>query len=90
MYRTYINDETGTTVIVNFEEMMEEYPEYQDECEDIIKSVGKKFSDVVESIDEPQDYYYVISCSTEDDAEDVENYVIEAFNDLEENIDNSW
>ena len=86
MYNINVNYEAKETVIVNFEEMMEEYPEYQDECEEIISSVEKKFSKVVESIDEPQDYYYVITCNNEDSAEEIEEYLEALFEELEDSI----
>ena len=87
MYNVYVNEEARETVIVNFEEMIEDYPDTVDECEDIMLSVEEKFPNLVESVDEPQDAYYIVTCCDEDGAEEIEKYLESKFAQLQEELE---
>lgn len=87
MYNIFVNDDFEKSVIVCFEEMVNEYPDLIEDCEDILSSVKVDFSKGIESIDEPQDYYYVVTCCDEDVAGDVEAYLEERFSNLEEQLE---
>ena len=60
IYSVEVNEEAKETVIVNFEEMIEDYPDAVDECEDIMLSDEEKFPNLIKSVDEPQDAYYMV------------------------------
>ena len=83
MYNVCINSEFKKSIIVNFEEMVELYPDSEDECRDIISLTESKFSKEIESVDEPQDAYYIIDCVNEDVAETIESYLESKFSQLE-------
>lgn len=87
MFNVGVNYENQKTVILNFEEMIEACPDILDRCEDAISIFKKKFNHLAESIDEPQDYYYVITCESEDEADDVEFYFENVFSQLEEELE---
>ena len=83
MYNVCINTEFKKSIIVNFEEMIELYPDSKDECRDIISLTESEFSKEIESVDEPQDAYYIIDCVNEDVAETIESYLESKFSQLE-------
>ena len=87
IYSVEVNEEAKETVIVNFEEMIEEYSDAVDECEDIMLSVEEKFPNLVESVDEPQDAYYIVTCFDEDSAEEIEKYLESKFAQLQEELE---
>lgn len=78
-----VNDESKTQVIVNLEEI-EACDECLEECQEVIDSLVSKFDIKRDSIDEPQDYYYTINCSSEEMAIEIEEYVSDIFDDIEE------
>lgn len=86
MFRIFVNDECNTEVIVNFEEMAEENSECIEECVEAIYKVVSSFENLSGcDIDEPQSYYYTISCSNESETNDLENALNDIFNELEQN-----
>ena len=54
---------------------------------EIISSFERAFSHLKNSIDEPQDYYYIITCDSEEEASEVESYLDESFSNLEEKLE---
>lgn len=88
MYNICVNDEFRKSVIVNFEEIVDLYPDSIGECEDIMRLVEKKFAKIVDSVDEPQDGYYIVTCFNEDGAEEVEEYLENKFAQLEDELEN--
>lgn len=85
MLIVYGNSEQTKQVIVNFEEMVECNRDCIDSCIELIYSIPLKFKNITDScIDEPQDYYYTIDCSSEEEAGEVESYLDSAFEELED------
>lgn len=87
MYNVTVNYEKPNCVILNFEEMIEAYSDSLEYCEEIISSFERTFSHLKNSIDEPQDYYYIITCDSEEEASEVESYLDESFSNLEEKLE---
>lgn len=80
-----INSEQTKQVIVNFKEMVEYNTDCVDSCIELIYSIPLKFKNITDShIDEVQDYYYTIECFSEEEARDVEKYLDNAFEELED------
>lgn len=85
MFRVEKNSEYTKQVIVNFEDMVECNSDCIDSCVGLIESISLKFKNITEDcIDEPQDYYYTIECSNEEEADEVENFLYRAFEELED------
>lgn len=87
MYNVTVNYEKPNCVILNFEEMVEAYSDSLEYCEEIISLFKRDFSHLKNSIDEPQDYYYIITCDGEEEASEVESYLDESFSNLEEKLE---
>lgn len=87
MFNVAVNYENQKCVVLNFEEMIEFCSDLLESCEEKISLFKKEFPHLKDSIDEPQDYYYIITCDTEEEAEKVELYLEEAFSSLEEEVE---
>ena len=85
MYNVTVNYEKPNCVILNFEEMIEAYSDSLEYCEEIISTRDLVY--LKNSIDEPQDYYYIITCDSEEEASEVESYLDESFSNLEEKLE---
>ena len=85
MFRVEKNSEYTKQVIVNFEDMVECNSDCIYSCVETIESISLKFKNITQDcIDEPQDYYYTIECSNEDEADEVEDFLYQAFEELED------
>ena len=84
MFNVTVNYENQKCVVLNFEEMIEFCSDLLESCEEKISLFKKEFPHLKDSMDEPQDYYYIITCDTEEEAEKVESYLEEVFSSLEE------
>lgn len=85
MFNVYENSEKPNTLIINFEDMIECNSNCIDSCIEIIESIPFKFKEIKDSyIDEPQDYYYTIDCPTEEILSKIEEYLKNAFEDIED------
>ena len=81
MFRVEVNSEYQLEVVVNFEDM----ENYLEECVDIIEELPSIFKNTSnDCIDEPQDYHYLIECSSKEEANKVEDYLYSRFEELEE------
>ena len=81
MFRVEVNSEYQLEVVVNFEDM----ENYLEECVDIIEELPSIFKNISKDcIDEPQDYHYLIECSSKEEANKVEDYLYSRFEELEE------
>lgn len=81
MFRVEVNSEYQLEVVVNFEDM----ENYLEECVDIIEELPSIFKNISnDCIDEPQDYHYLIECSSKEEANKVEDYLYSRFEELEE------
>lgn len=85
MLTVRIHDENDTIVVLNFEELIEDNDEYIDDCIEIIYSIPSRFKNIKEChIDEPQDYFYLIQCSSGEEACNLMHFLN---NELESLID---
>lgn len=97
MYRVCINDETKKDVDVNFNEAYEyliekgwDYNKNMLYCleyfHDAINEFMKLYPNLKDSIDVLADYRYYVSCETEEQAEEVEAYFDNKFEDAQDII----
>lgn len=89
MYNIYFNEESNE-LILNFEEIAEHHSEYLDDCYESLEKALNKYSIHKDRVDSVQDYWYSISpteSESDSDFEDLENYLIELFEDIEERIE---
>lgn len=94
MFRVELDCET-CQIVVNFGELMSEYEEYTqyeeyigdwlDECYDIMSNLEEEFDNMSDNVNNPQDYYYIVNC-TDENANDVEDWLYSKFSDLEDKI----
>lgn len=85
MFTVNKNSEHTKQIIVNFEEMVECNRDCIDSCIELIYSIPLKFKNITDShIDEIQDYYYTVECFSEEEACEVEKYLDNAFEELED------
>lgn len=91
MFRVTVNDECETQVIINFEEMVEFNDDCLSNCIKAIYSTIEKFKGLAnDHIAEPQDYYYTIDCLDENQASDVEDYLYDLFENIQDNLEEDY
>lgn len=85
MFRVDVNSEHTKQVILDFSNMIDSNEECIEDCIEVIYSLTEKFKDIDNNcIDEPQDYHYLIECSDEKEAEEIEEYLSTAFEEIED------